>query len=112
MCESDLHTITGMDLCRYNRWETPTEDTLVQQAVLNESVQMVKNLIIRRNSELGLATPWLQRLVHRYNNGKVTNSYTRLDWDGCHLWEMISSYWARELNTTIMKNMENMGKHG
>lgn len=97
-------TIIGMDICRYNRCVDPTDNMLSQQATLNESVRMVNSVIVRRNSEFNLATPWLQRLVHRYNKGKVTNSYFRLDNDGCHLSDFVLSFWAKELDVAIRKN--------
>lgn len=96
-------TITGMDICIYNKCETPTTAMQCHQEILDQSVKCVNDVIIQRNSELGFPTPWLHRLIHRNKQGKTTNSYHRLDSDGCHLTDPVLAYWAKELNNAILK---------
>lgn len=75
-----------------------------QQNIINDSVRLINSTIIQRNSASNLATPWLQRTIHRNKNKKTTNGYYRLAPDGCHLNQAILETWAKELTVAVKKN--------
>lgn len=96
-------TITGMNLSVYNMDSAQIPGLVYDQEILDKTVISVNKAIIQRNSEMGLPTPWLHRLVHRYKQGKTSANYYRLAEDGCHLTDPILTYWAKELDVAITK---------
>lgn len=96
--------VVGLDMAKYNRRTDITDYLTPQQQIINNSVKSINAVIIQRNSALDIATPWLQRTIHRNKNGKTTNGYYRLAPDGCHLSQNLREIWARELTTAVKKN--------
>ena len=66
---------------------------------LNDLVIEVNNHIHRRNSNQGLAIPWLAQSVHSYRS--ATRKYTfqtgKLDIGGCHLTDELRHQWLGQL---------------
>lgn len=106
ICKNDTKIIfapiTGMDLSRYNKVDASALSE--SQNVLDETVIEINNIIIAQNATHNYKTPWTHGIIHRYFRGKYHFMYDKLDEDGCHLTDLIRSFWGRKIISAIAAN--------
>lgn len=98
--------ITGIDFDRYNGGFQPMEDHL-QQAIMNESIRLTTEVIVRHHQGQGSTPPWENSTIHRKRDPRtpMRHRYERLP-DGCHLSTQTKLHWAHAIARCISFNME------
>lgn len=95
-------TLTSINLSVYN--SQPNDQTLAQQSILDEAIQLINTNLIGLHKSMSIHTPLLASAVHRHCRGKYRMTNSRLI-DGCHPTHELCGIWAERLYSNAKLNL-------
>ena len=90
----------------YSQWNKVINDYPVEQAVINESIPLINQILWAMNKDTGFPGPHLQNSVHELVKGKRVHKYKRMP-DGLHADLKTAKVWAKLIarNAIVIQRM-------